>query len=82
MAIGTQHLQPESAVAINARHRDCLGLALAGCEQARATLEAAFSPELAVVDLRDALNAVTSVISLESDDPILDSLFAQFCIGK
>ncbi len=38
--------------------------------------------EFFAIDLRAALQNVTDVIALESDDPILDSLFAQFCIGK
>jgi len=45
-------------------------------------MEQDFSPELLAVDLHGALNAAREVIALESNDPILDSLFAQFCIGK
>lgn len=77
--IGAQHVTAESGVAINARHRDCLRRALEHCDRARGVIAA---PELAAIDLRAALNAVTEVIALESDDAILDSLFAQFCIGK
>ena len=77
--IGLQHLAAESGVAINARHRDCLRRALEHCERGRGVIT---EPELAGVDLRAALSAVTEVIALESDDAILDSLFAQFCIGK
>ncbi|HEX8679218.1 MAG TPA: tRNA uridine-5-carboxymethylaminomethyl(34) synthesis GTPase MnmE [Chthoniobacterales bacterium] len=77
--IGSQHVTAESAVAINARHRDCLRRALADCERARAVID---QPELATVDLHSALKAVTEVVALESDDAVLDSLFAQFCIGK
>ena len=77
--IGAQHVTAESGVAINARHRDSLRRALENCGRARAILT---EPELASVDLRAALAAVTEVIALESDDAILDSLFAQFCIGK
>ena len=80
--IGAQNIRAENAVAINARHRDCLRRAQEDCERARAALAEDFSLELAAVDLRQAMEAVTEVIALESDDPILDSLFAQFCIGK
>ncbi len=80
--IGAQNLRPENAVAINARHRDCLRRGLENCERATALISENASPEFAAVDLRGALNAVTEVIALESNDPILDSLFAQFCIGK
>lgn len=77
--LGGHHLAPESSVAINARHRDCLRRALEDCARARGVFEEA---ELATIDLHAALDAVTEVIALESDDAILDSLFAQFCIGK
>ncbi|MDQ6861386.1 MAG: tRNA uridine-5-carboxymethylaminomethyl(34) synthesis GTPase MnmE, partial [Verrucomicrobiota bacterium] len=78
-AIGAAHIAPESGVAINVRHRDCLRRALDDCERARSVIA---QPELASIDLRSALNAITGVVALESDDPILDALFAQFCIGK
>lgn len=81
-AIGAQHVTAESTVAINARHRDCLRRALEACRRADAALEEDVSLELVAVEARDALDAVTEVIALPGDDPILDSLFSQFCIGK
>ena len=80
--IGAHHLQPESSVAINLRHGDCLRRALESCERAEATFSAKYSLEYVALDLRLALDAVTEVIAAESDDAILDSVFAQFCIGK
>ena len=80
--IGAHHLQAESSVAINTRHRDCLRRAGAACDAAAATLSENLSPEYAAVDLRAALAAVVEMIGSESDDAILDSVFAQFCIGK
>jgi len=80
--IGNDHVRPESSIAINTRHRDCLRRALDACDQARNAFEDNLSAEFIAVDVRVALDAVTDVIAAESDDPILDSLFAQFCIGK
>ncbi len=80
--IGAQHLQPENALAINARHRDCLQRALDACERAETTFAGNLSLEYVALDLRAALTAVTEVIGADSDDAILDSVFAQFCIGK
>jgi tRNA modification GTPase len=80
--IGAKNMQAESSIAINARHRDCLRRAAVACEAAAATLSNDLSPELAAVDLRNALAAVAEVIGSDSDDAILDSVFAQFCIGK
>jgi tRNA modification GTPase len=80
--IGAEHLQPESSVAINARHHDCLRRANTACDRAAETLRNRLSSEFAAVDLREALTAVTEVIGATSDDAVLDSVFAQFCIGK
>jgi tRNA modification GTPase len=80
--LGEDKVRPESSVAINARHRDCLRRADEACERAAATFDANHSPEYAALDLREALAAVTEVIGSAGDDAILDSVFAQFCIGK
>ena len=40
------------------------------------------APEYMAVDLRAALRALGEVIGAENVEEILDSLFAQFCIGK
>ena len=80
--IGAAHLQAENSLAINARHRDCLRRARAACDRAEATFAEKHSLEYVALDLRAALDAVTEVTAAESDDAILDSVFAQFCIGK
>jgi tRNA modification GTPase len=80
--ISENHLRPESALAINARHRDCLRRALDSCELAHATMKAGIAQEYMAVDLRAALRAVGEITGAESVEEILDSLFAQFCIGK
>ena len=71
-----------SAVAINARHRDCLRRALAACDLARCAFTENLAPELVAVDLRGALQAVGEVIGHADMEKILDALFATFCIGK
>ena len=80
--ISENHLRPENALAINARHRDCLRRALDSCELAHATMKAGIAPEYMAVDLRAALRSVGEITGAENVEEILDSLFAQFCIGK
>lgn len=80
--ISRQHLRPESGVAINARHHDCLRRALTACDLARGTLEKALAPEYVAVDLRTALNALEEVTGAGNAEDIRDAVFAQFCIGK
>jgi tRNA modification GTPase len=80
--ITSQNLRPESTVAINTRHRDCLRRALEACDRARAAMGRALSPEYVAVDLNEALRAVGEVIGAVDVEQILDSVFGQFCIGK
>ncbi len=80
--IRQQNLRPESAVAINLRHRDCLRRALESCDLARSALGQGISQEYAAVDLDQGLRAVGEVIGVVDVEQILDSVFSQFCIGK
>ncbi len=80
--ISQQNLRPESAVAINTRHRNCLRRALESCDQARTALRQKISAEYVAVDLDEALRALGEVIGVVDVEQILDSVFSQFCIGK
>lgn len=80
--ISQNQLRPENSLAINARHCDCLRRALESCELVRATMKAGLAPEYMALDLRAALRAVGEITGVENAEEILDSLFAQFCIGK
>jgi tRNA modification GTPase len=80
--IRQQNLRPESAVAINTRHRDCLRRALESCDRAGAAMGEGLSAEYITVDLDQALRAVGEVIGIVDVEQILDSVFSQFCIGK
>jgi tRNA modification GTPase len=75
-------LRPESTLAINVRHRDCLRRALESMETARSSMKAGMAPEYLVVDLRAGLRAVGEITGAENVEEILDSLFGQFCLGK
>ena len=80
--IAKENLRPESAVAINTRHRDCLRRALEACDRAAATMSNGLAPEYVAVDLKDALHALGEVLGAVDVEQILDSVFGQFCIGK
>jgi tRNA modification GTPase len=80
--ITQQNLRPESAIAINTRHRDCLRRAFESCDLADAALGQGVSPEYVAIDLDKALRAVGEVIGVTDVEQILDSVFSQFCIGK
>src|SRR5438874_7493740 len=80
--ITKQNLKPESPVAINARHRDCLRRALESCDRAATVQAQGLSSEYAAIHLNEALRAVGQVIGVVDVEQILDSVFNQFCIGK
>jgi tRNA modification GTPase len=80
--ITKQNLKPESTVAINARHSDCLRRALEACNRARTAQGQGLSPEYAAIDVDEALRALGEVIGIVDVEQILDSVFSQFCIGK
>jgi len=77
-----QNLKPESTLAINARHRDCLRRALESCDRAAAAQAHGLSPEYSAIHLNEALRAVGEVTGVVDVEQILDSVFGQFCIGK
>ncbi len=80
--ITKQNLKPESPLAINARHRDCLRRALESCDRAATAQAEKLSSEYAAIHLNEALRAVGEVIGVVDVEQILDSVFSQFCIGK
>ena len=80
--ITKRNLKPESTVAINTRHRDCLRRALESCNRARMAMRDRLTTEYVAVDLTEALRAVGEVIGAVDVEQILDSVFGQFCIGK
>lgn len=76
------NLHPDSNVAINARHRECLRRALDSCKRARQALDQKMSPEYAVLDLNNSLQSLGEIIGVVDVEQVLDSVFSQFCIGK
>lgn len=80
--ITKQNLRPESTIAINTRHRDCLRRALESCNRAQTAMRDGLTVEYVAVDLDGGLRAVGEVIGAVDVEQILDSVFGQFCIGK
>ena len=69
-------------VMINVRHQDALRRARVAAEQTLAGLREDRALELVAFDLRLAVNAVGEVVGRTATEDLLDSIFAQFCIGK
>ncbi|MDP6208974.1 MAG: tRNA uridine-5-carboxymethylaminomethyl(34) synthesis GTPase MnmE, partial [Roseibacillus sp.] len=71
----------QEAVAVNARHQDCLRRAEKALLVAREQLSAGEGPELAAVDLRIALDAIGEVAGKVETEELLGEIFGRFCIG-
>jgi len=69
-------------IAINARHEDALRRASDAFAAALFSINAKTAPELVASDLRQALQALESILGVGTSEDVLDRLFAQFCIGK
>jgi tRNA modification GTPase len=72
----------EHAVAINARHQTSLQLARTALLAALELLDDASDPELAAIDLREALDALGEIPGKVDTEDLLGVIFSSFCIGK
>ncbi len=70
------------AVAINARHQECLKRGKVALIAARESLESRIGAEFSALDLRDAVDAIGEVAGRVDTEEIFDAIFGAFCIGK
>lgn len=80
--IGGAKLSADSAVAINARHREELRRASAAIARATAAMDSAATPEMFVTDLHEAQHAFDQLLGSADEEAVRDTIFSQFCIGK
>ena len=49
---------------------------------ARAAIEAGVEPDIAEVDLRDAIDALGEITGESVTQDVIESIFSRFCVGK
>ena len=64
------------------RHLDAVARAVGSLEAALATLEGGLPLDLATVDLQAAQAALGEITGDQVDEKLLDTVFANFCVGK
>jgi len=74
--------EAESATVTNLRHAERLRGAAEALGCARAAFEADQSGEFVMVDLNEALQALSEILGLSVDEAVLSRIFSRFCIGK
>lgn len=75
--------EPESGLVIaRERQQRALLRAADALLEARSALDGGASPELAAVDVQEAMDALGELVGLTTIEDVLDRLFSTFCIGK
>ena len=72
---------PEAEIA-HLRHKLALERATERLVRARDGLREGFGPELAALELRDALDALGEITGRTTSEEVIERIFANFCVGK
>jgi tRNA modification GTPase len=76
-------LSVESGMLItNSRHFERVVKARERVENAIATLEGGFTPDLASIDITEAAGEIGQITGMSVAEKIIDDIFAKFCVGK
>jgi tRNA modification GTPase len=75
-------INPDETIISNLRHIEALNASADSLAQAADILVRGTDPELAAIDLRSALDNLSSITGQTYTDDILSSIFSRFCIGK
>ena len=66
----------------NLRHYEAMRRVLSALDEVIKDLDANLTPDLVVIDLRDALYHLGTITGKVTSDEILSSVFSRFCVGK
>jgi tRNA modification GTPase len=72
---------PEAMIA-HLRHKVALERATEGLVRARDGLRDGLAPELAALEMREALDALGEITGRATSEEVIERIFANFCVGK
>ncbi len=64
------------------RHLSLAKRAIAALKRACAAIEAGMALDMAEIDLREALNALSEITGEDASEEVIDRVFQNFCVGK
>lgn len=79
---GAVHLDPDSAVLMGERQRDCAARALASVRAAAETLKSGYTLDAVGVCVDDTLSALMELTGKRVTNEVADEVFRRFCVGK
>jgi tRNA modification GTPase len=79
--IGEERLRDTAGLS-NVRHIDLLGRVRDAVARARERAAEGAPEELALADLREAMDALDEITGKRSSEDVLTAIFSRFCIGK
>ena len=79
---GTKNLNPDSAVLLNERQRNCAHRAFESIEETLNTLNSGHTMDAVGVCLDDALSALFELTGKRATNEVADEIFRKFCVGK
>lgn len=74
--------QNDGVLLTNMRHYEALMKVMYALDEVTRGLQANLTPDLLVIDLRDALYHLGTITGKVSSDEVLSSIFSRFCVGK
>ena len=78
----TAAIDPSEGILFTERQRDVSQRALAGVEEALFALESGMTLDAVTVSLESAISDLLELTGERATEAVVDSVFAQFCVGK
>ena len=73
---------PDEVLLTSLRHAEAAGRAREAVRRAREAIEQGVEPDIAEVDLREAIEALGEITGESVTQDVIDSIFSRFCVGK